>query len=80
VKLADFGFSSVLQDNEWASIQCGTPLNMAPEILNGHPYNYKVDMYSLGVSMFEALIGQVPFLGENKQDLTKNVNIGLIRI
>jgi len=56
----------ILQDTEWASIQVGKPLNMAPEILNGHPYNYKVDMYSLGVSMFEALIGQVPFIGENK--------------
>jgi serine/threonine protein kinase len=53
---------------------------MAPEILNGHPYNYKADIYSLGVSIFEALIGQVPFIGENKVDLTKNVNIGLIRI
>jgi serine/threonine protein kinase len=39
---------------------------MAPEILNGHPYNYKVDMYSFGVSMFEVLNGQVPFIGENK--------------
>jgi serine/threonine protein kinase len=53
---------------------------MAPEILNGHPYNYKVDMYSLGVSIFETLIGAVPFIGENKQDLTRNVNTGLIRI
>jgi calcium/calmodulin-dependent protein kinase I/calcium-dependent protein kinase len=39
---------------------------MAPEILNGHPYNYKIDMYSLGVSIFEALIGQVPFIGEDR--------------
>jgi serine/threonine protein kinase len=26
---------------------------MAPEILNGHPYNYKADMYSLGVSIYK---------------------------
>ena len=53
---------------------------MAPEILNGHPYNYKADMYSFGVSMFEALMGVTPFFGSDKADLTRNVNTGLIRI
>ncbi len=80
VKLADFGFSQILKDDELASIQCGTPLHMAPEILNGHPYNYKADMYSFGVSMFEALFGVTPFFGCDKKDLTRNVNTGLIRI
>lgn len=53
---------------------------MAPEILNGEAYDYKVDIWSLGVSMFESLFGNTPFFGSDKEDLTSNVNIGLIRI
>ena len=74
VKLADFGFSKLLPDGELDSQQCGTPLNMAPEILNGKDYNYKVDMWSIGVSLFEALFGTPPFFGTDKNDLTKNIN------
>ena len=47
----------VLPDDEYSEQQCGTPLNMAPEILNAKAYGYKVDMWSIGVSMYEALTG-----------------------
>ena len=47
---------------------------MAPEILNAKDYNYKVDMWSIGVSLFEALFGTPPFFGTDKNDLTKNIN------
>ena len=50
--------------------QCGTPLNMAPEILNGLFYNHKVDIWSLGVSMFEAVLSQPPFYGKDREELT----------
>jgi serine/threonine protein kinase len=53
---------------------------MAPEILNAKFYNYKVDIWSLGVSMFEALIGSTPFFGKDREELTVNVNNGVIRI
>lgn len=39
---------------------------MAPEILNGKPYTYKVDMWSFGVALYEALIGTTPFGGTDK--------------
>lgn len=53
---------------------------MAPEILNGVPYSYKVDLWSLGVSIFEALFGCTPFTGTDKADLTRNVNIGIVKL
>lgn len=74
IKLADFGFSTILGQNEMTRTQCGTPLNMAPEVLNGKFYNYKVDIWSLGVSMFEALIGTPPFFGKDRDELTDNIN------
>lgn len=52
---------------------------MAPEILNGKSYSNKVDMWSFGVSLFEALIGVTPFGGSDKDDLRNNVNNGIIR-
>ncbi len=56
VKLGDFGFATTLGQDEMIKFYCGTPLNMAPEILNDNFYNHKVDIWSLGVALFEALI------------------------
>jgi serine/threonine protein kinase len=53
---------------------------MAPEILNQLFYNHKVDIWSFGTSMFEALIGTPPFLGKNKDELISNVNKGIVKI
>ena len=42
---------------------CGSPLYMAPEILFGHAYNYKVDVWSLGVLLYEMIFGYCPYEG-----------------
>lgn len=39
----------------------GTPNYMAPEILSGKGYNYSVDLWSLGVVLYEFMAGYVPF-------------------
>lgn len=35
IKIADFGFSKLLGEEDYASTMLGSPLNMAPEVLNG---------------------------------------------
>lgn len=55
---------------------CGTPLYMAPEILEGKPYDHKVDVWSLGAVFYEMLTGFTPFTGRNKNDLKNNLEIG----
>ena len=45
----------------------GTPNYMGPEILSGKGYDYSVDLWSLGVVLFEFLSGYLPF-GENCED------------
>ena len=45
----------------------GTPNYMAPEIISGKGYNYTVDLWSLGVVIYEFMAGYVPF-GEDAED------------
>jgi serine/threonine-protein kinase ULK2 len=58
---------------------CGTPLNMAPEVLRGAQYNHKVDVWSLGIVFYEMLTGFTPFTGRNKDDLKRNLSKGNYR-
>ncbi|EGC39404.1 hypothetical protein DICPUDRAFT_147802 [Dictyostelium purpureum] len=61
VKLADFGVSAVLDDVMGSSTTfIGTPLWMAPEIIQKKPYNNKCDIWSLGISIIEMIEGFPP--------------------
>ncbi len=76
MKIGDLGFSKLLKDkDDFSNTYCGTPLNMAPELLNGSTYNQKADVWSIGTIMFEILIGFNPFRSaRDKEDLKKKVN------
>ena len=58
----------------------GTPLVMAPEVINGKRYNHKADVWSLGIVFFELLTGFMPFTGKNKTDLKKNLEKGMYKM
>jgi NIMA (never in mitosis gene a)-related kinase len=53
---------------------------MAPEILNKSPYNHKVDIWSLGVSIYEMLTGKHPFSAISKSDLKFKHCLGKYKI
>lgn len=57
-KVADFGWSTVTAHKR--STFCGTLDYLAPEML-GESYDHRVDIWSLGVLMFELLVGKAPF-------------------
>jgi serine/threonine protein kinase len=46
---------------------CGSPIYIAPEIIQKQPYNKAVDFYALGTLMYELYVGVHPFYG-NKGD------------
>ncbi|CAD8091098.1 unnamed protein product [Paramecium primaurelia] len=52
IKIADFGFAKYYQQNDIFVSYCGTPATMAPEILNQEPYDFKCDIWSLGVILY----------------------------
>lgn len=58
VKLCDFGFARAMSNNTQVltSIK-GTPLYMAPELVQEKPYNHTVDLWSLGVILYEMFVG-----------------------
>lgn len=66
VRIGDLGFSRSLEIGTLAQTLCGTPVNMAPEVLNGQSYNGEADIWSLGTILFELLTGYSPFTGTSK--------------
>jgi serine/threonine-protein kinase ULK/ATG1 len=73
IKIADFGFSKLLGNEGFASTMLGSPLNMAPEVLNNQEYDTKADIWSIGTCFFELLFGKPPFTAGNMVDLLKNI-------
>lgn len=73
IKIADLGFAKQLNHEEVTDTICGTPLQMAPEVITGKHYNHKADVWSLGIVFFELITGFTPFMGKNKDDLIKNL-------
>ena len=51
----------------------GTPLYMAPELLQKYPYNGSTDVWSLGVILYELYVGQPPFYTNNFTTLMNKI-------
>lgn len=60
-KISDFNLSRSLTKEGLASSTVGTLLYAAPELFTRTEYNYKVDLWSIGIMMFECITGKVPF-------------------
>lgn len=72
VKVLDFGISKAMRaDDELGRLTqtgmvLGTPLYMSPEQARGdEDIDHRIDVYALGVILYECLTGEVPFRGSN---------------
>ncbi len=68
VVVTDFGIAKEVDTSSGLSVQglvLGTPPYISPEQARGHPADFRSDLYSFGVVVFEAFTGDVPFRGEN---------------
>ena len=52
----------------------GSPLYMAPELVNRKPYTEKVDVWSLGVITYQLLSGRTPFESRSVKRIDWNIN------
>jgi serine/threonine protein kinase len=65
LKLGDFGISRTLESRDAkAGTSCGTPLFMPPEVCLGKPYDYKADVWAVGVILYELITLRKPFESE----------------
>ncbi|KAI8381078.1 kinase-like domain-containing protein [Radiomyces spectabilis] len=71
VKLTDFGFAKRVDDVTWTV--CGTPDYLAPEIIRSKGYSKAVDWWSLGVLIYEMLVGAPPFVDKNPVALYEKI-------
>ena len=72
-KLTDFGWSNYVDSKEIRSTYCGTPVYLAPEMIKEIGHDEHLDIWCIGVLLFELLTGNVPFKGKDIQSLNNNI-------
>lgn len=75
VKLTDFGIAKVLDVQGVTSTGevLGSPAHMAPEQIEGQSVGPRADVFSLGVLLYEAMLGTLPFQGNNPAQVLRRV-------
>ena len=73
VKIADFGAAILKKSQVVQTAQMGSPYYMSPEQIQGQDVNFHTDMYSLGVVLYELLVGKRPFIAENLEALMQKI-------
>jgi len=71
-KLVDLGFAKTLPGDTRTYTKCGSPDYMAPECHFGKAHGRPVDLWSLGVLLFEMMTGTTPFFDEDRQNIVRN--------
>ncbi|XP_013163326.1 PREDICTED: serine/threonine-protein kinase ULK3-like isoform X1 [Papilio xuthus] len=71
LKVADFGFAQHMTEEQLRCLR-GSPLYMAPEMLRGR-YDARVDLWSVGVIMYECLFGRAPYSSATFKELVDKI-------
>ena len=73
VKLVDFGFAKMFNPKKKFNEFLGSPMYIAPEIIEGKEYDTKCDIWSLGIIIYTMLSGMPPFTANNKVELYSKI-------
>lgn len=71
--LTDFGLSKDIDTGAACTSIIGTPEYMAPEVLRGESYDYKVDWWSLGCVIYDMMSGKPPFTGNSHKAILDKI-------
>lgn len=81
IKIIDFGFARYFESDDLIDTICGSPLYMSPELFSKNAYDYKSDYWSMGIVLYNILVGKMPYDAKNIIDLSlKLKNITDIKI
>lgn len=75
IKVTDFGWSSMLENDKKRLTFCGTLEYLPPEMINNQEYGIEVDIWTIGIILYELVNGTSPFLsnsfkiGKTKEDV-----------
>jgi serine/threonine-protein kinase len=78
LKLMDFGVAQVV-DLERMTVTgqiLGSPAYMAPEVLDGRTLDFRSDVFSVGVMLYQMATGVLPFTGKNPHEVLRRVSEG----
>ncbi|NWX89516.1 PKN2 kinase, partial [Nothoprocta pentlandii] len=74
VKIADFGLCKEgMGFGDHTNTFCGTPEFLAPEVLTDVSYTRAVDWWGLGVLIYEMLVGESPFPGDDEEEVFDSI-------
>ena len=74
IKLTDFGLAKDLEETHGiATTFCGTDEYIAPEVILNNGYNEAVDIWALGVLIYEMLFGNAPWEDNNRKKLFEKI-------
>uniref|UniRef100_A0A8C9X351 protein kinase C n=1 Tax=Sander lucioperca TaxID=283035 RepID=A0A8C9X351_SANLU len=74
VRIADFGLCKEgMGHGDRTTTFCGTPEFLAPEVLTDNNYTRSVDWWGLGVLIYEMLVGESPFPGDDEEEVFDSI-------
>jgi eukaryotic-like serine/threonine-protein kinase len=75
LKLMDFGIAQVvdLQRMTVTGQLLGSPAYMAPELIEGKPLDFRTDVFSLGIMLYQLATGSLPFSGKNPHEVLRRI-------
>lgn len=77
LKITDFGFAKIVTFKTYTL--CGTPEYIAPEVLLNKGHGKGVDWWTLGILIYEMMVGDPPFLDEDPMGIYQQVLTGKVR-
>ena len=73
VKIADFSLACYLEDDECFQQETGTLGYKSPEMIMKQPSDFRSDVWSLGVILYQLICGSMPFPGSNPEQVEEKI-------